>query len=228
MRKRPVRWLTALVVLGVIVVSGTVVADVVLAYTANNSVGPNGTSQFQFTDGSNAAAAKSAGVATNAYPGGGSSGVTVTTTIDGIALIPVEALQVTLFQTAVLTTNTAAIGNVLVPSASSITVTNVVCAYAFVSDAVQTYGTTLAGSAACGATIPTLGALSAGCSTGTSGQAIVNLLTGAVTGTTWTCSVPSGTAASTSVLYVSYAITTSGPVAGTTVLNSFSIPVTLT
>ena len=124
-----------------------------------------------------------------------------------------------------------AIANVVVNGASTITVTNLVCAYAFISTAVPSLGSTaVAGApAGCSANVPTLGTVSTGCGgTATAQVATVNLLTGAVTGSIGGagCTVASGTLAGVVVLYVSYAITTNGAVAATA-LNSFSVPVTL-
>ena len=229
-RRKPVRWLTLLAGLGVILVSGTVVADVVLAYTVNNGVGANTTSPFTFQAGGNYAAANGMGFATNAYAGGGSSGVLVTTTINGVQNVPVELFNVTEFATARAMTRTGTIGNVNVPAPSALTPAGVVCAYAFVSTAAPSFGGAgVAGApAGCSATLPALGVVAPGCSAGSAAVATVNLLTGAITGTiAGACTVASGTAAGIVALYISYAITTNATVTATT-LNSFTVPVTLT
>jgi hypothetical protein len=230
-RRKPVRWLSILVGLGVILVAGSVVADVVVAYAASNGVGPNTGSPFRFQQGGNYAAANAVGVITNTYPGGGSNGPAVTTTLNGISSVPVMQFDVTEFATAILTTRTGTLANVNVPAPVGVAPAGVVCAYAFVSTAVPTLGTTgVAGApAGCSATLPTLGAVSAGCVGGSAVTAVVNLLTGAVSGTTLAgaCTVPVGTAAATIVLYISYAITTNAAVVATS-LNTFTVPVTLT
>lgn len=227
--KQQVRWLSVLTGLAVVLVAGVVVADVVLNYTTNTGVGANATGPFEFQDGGNYATAHGFGFITNTYPGGSSPGVTLTTTISGISTVPVGMFDVNEFVTAVATTSTAHIGNVVVPSASVIAVAGVVCAYAFVSTAVPTPGSTaVAGQpVGCGATLPSLGALSAGCAGGTANVAAINLLAGTVTGSiAGSCVVASATAAGTIVLYVSYYISTNAAVVATT-LNSFAIPVTL-
>ena len=230
-RRKPVRWLSVLVGLGIILVSGTVVADVVLAYTANNSVGANAASPFMFQGGSNYAAANALGFVTNVYAGAGLTGPMVTSTISGVQSVPVELFDVTEFATAKIVPRTGTVANVNVPNPSLLAVAGVVCAYAFVSTAVPSFGgAAVAGApAGCSATLPSLGAVASGCGVGgTAAVATVNLLTGAVSGSiAGSCTVASGTAANTLVLYVSYAITTNAAVAATT-LNAFTVPVTLT
>jgi hypothetical protein len=227
--KSRVRWLSVLTGLAVVLVAGVVVADVVLNFTTSTGVGANTSAPFEFQNGGNYGTAHGFGFVTSTYPGGSSPGVSVTTTINGIATVPVSMFDVNELITAVATTSTAHIGNVFVPSASALTVAGVVCAYAFVSTAIPSPGATaVAGApAGCAATLPTLGTLSSGCTGGTANVAAVNLVAGTVTGSiAASCTVPSSTAASTIVLYVSYYIATSGVVTATT-LNSFAIPVTL-
>ncbi|MCI4350244.1 MAG: hypothetical protein L3K15_01850 [Thermoplasmata archaeon] len=224
-----VRWLSVLTGLAVVLVAGVVVADVVLNFTTSTGVGANTSAPFEFQNGANYATAHGFGFVTSAYPGGSSPGVSVTTTISGIATVPVSMFDVNELITAVLTTSTAHVGNVFVPSAAAVAVAGLICAYAFVSTALPSAGAVaVAGApAGCAATLPTLGALSSGCSGGVANVAAVNLVAGTVTGSiAASCTVPSATAASTIVLYVSYYIATSGPVAATT-LNSFAIPITL-
>lgn len=227
-RTKSGRWLSVLVASGVILVSGTVIADVVLAYTANNNVGTNTGSPFQFVQGSNYASANGMGFVTNAYPAG-TSGPTVTTTINGVSSVPVLLFDVTEFSTAKTLTTTAHVSNVNVPAPSILAVAGVVCAYAFVSTATPSLGTTgVAGApAGCSATLPSLGTLSAGCTGGTASTVVVNLLTGAITGTiAGSCVVPTGTLTGVVVLYVSYAITVNATVTATA-LNAFTVPITM-
>jgi hypothetical protein len=217
--------------LGILLVSGTVVADVVLSYAANNGIGINASSPFIFQNGGNYAAAHGLGITTNAYAVG-SSGPTVTTTVSGVNGVPVAAMDVTEFATGTTLGANGTIANVQVVSATSLTPANVVCAYAFVSTAKPSLGSTaVAGQpAGCSATVPTLGAVSAGCGgSAAAAVATVNLLTGAVSGTIGTagCVAAKGTLSGVIVLYVSYAITTNGVVTATS-LNSFQVPVTLT
>jgi hypothetical protein len=213
----------------VILVSGTVLADVILAYTANNSIGPNATSPFLFKQGGDYATATALGVATDAFPGALTSGVTVTTTLAGIQSVPVGLIDVNEFGVGAASTPAAAVINTpYVPSPSVVAITGVVCAYAFISNGAPAFGVAgVAGApAGCGATLPTVAATSAGCGASAAAVAIVNLLSGTISGAL-TCNVASGTAASTTLLYVSYWVTTNAAVAGTTSVNAFVIPVTL-
>ncbi len=210
--------------------SGTVLADVVLSYTANNGVGTNAASPFVFQNGANYAAAHGLGIATNTYASG-TTGPTVTTTISGISGVPVAAYDVTEFATGATLGANGSIGNVVVPGATTYTPTNVVCAYAFVSTAKPSVGTTAVAGAptGCTATVPALGTVSTGCGSSATAQvATVNLLTGTVSGSIGGagCVAAKGTLSGVIVLYVSYAVTTSGTVTATT-LNSYQVPVTL-
>ncbi len=229
-RRKPVRWLPILAILGILLASGTVLADVVLSYSAENGLGANATSPFLFQNGGNYAAAHSLGIATNAYASG-TSGPTVTTTISGVVGVPVEAYNVTQLATGTTIPAATTFGNVLAVNPSTLTPTNVVCAYAFVSTAAPSPGTTGVSGAptGCSATVPTLGLVSTGCGTHATAQvATINLLTGAINGSIATsgCTVASGTASGVIVLYVSYAVTTSGAVTATS-LNTFQVPVNL-
>lgn len=227
--RKPVRWLTVLVSLGVVLVSGTVVADVILAYTANNSIGPNISSPFLFQKGGNYASANSLGVATDAFPGGGSSGVTVTTTLAGIQSVPVGLLDVNEFAVGASATAAAAtISTPYVPSPSTVTIAGVVCAYAYITNGNPAFGTTAVtgAPAGCGATMPTVSSVSAGCGTVATTVTVVNLMTGAISGSL-ACAVAASTAAGSTLLYVSYWVSTNAAVAGTTSVNAFVIPVVL-
>ncbi|MCI4331112.1 MAG: hypothetical protein L3K19_04615 [Thermoplasmata archaeon] len=227
--RRPVRWLTLLVGLGVILVSGTVVADVILAYTANNSIGPNISSPFLFIKGGNYASASSLGVATDVFPGAAVNGVTVTTTLAGIQSVPVGLLDVNEFAVgASATPASASIKTPYVPSPAVVAIAGVVCAYAFVTNGAPAFGVApVAGApAGCGATMPTVASVSAGCGVVATAVTVVNLLSGTLAGAL-TCAVASGTAASSTLLYVSYWVTTNAAVSGTTSVNAFVIPVTL-
>jgi hypothetical protein len=228
-RRKPVRWLTMLVGVGVILVSGTVVADVILAYTANDSIGPNIASPFLFQKGGNYASASSLGVATDAFPAAGNSGVTVTTTLAGIQSVPVGLLDINEFAVgASATPASATVKTPYVPSPSAVAIAGVVCAYAFISNGAPAFGVAaVAGApAGCGATMPTVASVSAGCGVVATAVTVVNLMSGVVAGAL-SCAVASATAASSVLLYVSYWITTNGAVTGTTSVNSFVIPISM-
>ncbi|MCI4369146.1 MAG: hypothetical protein L3K09_06260 [Thermoplasmata archaeon] len=227
--KKPVRWLSIVVTLGIVLVSGSVLADVVLAYTANNGVGTNAADPFVFQQGANYATANSLGIITSAFTGGGSSGAQVTTTVSGVASVGVTALDSVEFATAIKLPAAAVIGNVYVITPTAFAPANVVCAYAFISTASPSAGNVaVAGApAGCQATTPALGALSAGCAAGSAAVATVNLLTGAVIGTiAGACTVASATVAATVTLYISFGITVNGVVVATS-LNTFTVPVTM-
>jgi hypothetical protein len=229
--RKPVRWLSVLAVLSVTLVSGTVLADVVLSFNAANGVGTNAATPFAFQNGGNYAAANGLGVATNTYPAAGTSGPSVTTTISGINGVLVSEFDVTEFATAATLGAVGVPSNVVVPSPVTLTPAKVVCAYAFVSTAFPSLGSTAVAGApvGCTATVPSLGAVSTGCGvTATAQVATVNLLTGAISGTIASsgCTVAKGTLSGVIVLYVSYSIVTNGAVVATA-LNTFQVPVTL-
>jgi hypothetical protein len=228
-RHRPVRWVSLLAIAGIVLVSGTVVADVILVYTTNTGIGTNQTGPFQFANGANYATASTMLFVNSVYPSS-SPGPTVTTTISGVTDVPVELLDMNDFQLAATLGGPATIGNVVVPSPITITAATVVCAYAIISTAVPTGvgGGTITGEpAGCSASLPTLGALSGGCQT--SNAIAINLLTGTVIGSiAGDCIVPATTSIGTDVLWVSYAITLNGSVSTAITTNSFSIPVTVT
>ncbi len=233
-RHKPIRWLSALVVLGVVLVSGTILADVVLVYSANSQVGNTIAGPYQFQNGANYAVANGIGIASTTYAGGGATnGPSVTTTVNGIQTVGVAVLDVVEFTTVGAVANPASIGNLVVPTPTPIAVGGLLCAYAFVSNAIPTG----AGSvgvpgepAGCAATIPSLGAISPGCGAGPATVATIDLITGTIIlpNLGGTCAM-GPLAAGTVILYVSYWVTASGPiVGGPHALNVFTVPVTVT
>src|SRR5579875_3234175 len=91
-RKR-VRWFSVLIGLGVVLVTGTVVADVILTYTYDTSA-VQGTSPFQWENGGNYALASSYGLSLNTISTGGGEVATNLGYIDGVN---VELLNITNF-----------------------------------------------------------------------------------------------------------------------------------
>lgn len=208
-------WLTILVSAAVLLMVGTVTADVVLTYSISNNTAANAASHYQFVNGGNYATAHDYGLITN------TAGVNdVSTAISGIQDVNVEIYDVVEFDTSAAPTATT---TAHVTSAASITtavggLANVVCAYAFISDAVPTAGTVgvTGAPAGCGAVVPTIGAIAAACTGAGSATGVeaINLMTGAtVSGTPGTCNMVANPAATAIIEYVSYAIYVTGAVA---------------
>ncbi len=229
-KHKRIRWLPLLLGVAVVLVSGSVVADVVLTYVANTGVGANAASPFEWGEGSNYATASSFSLATTSFPGGGNSGPTMTTKLAGIQDVNVELVDINVFNLAstLPTGDTAALGSILSSGAPG-SVANVVCAYAIITDYVPTTsGTAVTGApAGCGAFVPAnSGTLGAGCTT--SAFAVVNLVTGTI-GTNaigGACSITSSVSGPATILYVSFAIYTDGAVTPTTTA-SFSVPLVI-
>ena len=229
-KHKRIRWLPLLLGVAVVLVSGSVVADVVLTYVANTGVAANATSPFAWAEGSNYATAAGFGFATTSFPGGGTFGPSMTTTLAGVEDVNVELVNINTFTLAstLPSGDTAVLGGMLTSGAPT-TVANVVCAYAIITAYVPaTSGTSVSGApAGCGAFVPTsTGTVGAGC-TGTP-YAVVNLLTGAIGTDTigGACSLTSSTSAPATILYVSFAIYTDGTVSGAS-MASFSVPVAI-
>ncbi len=230
-KHKRIRWLPLLLGVAVVLVSGSVVADVVLTYVANTGVAANATSPFAWAEGSNYATAAGFGFATTSF-GGGTSGPSMTTTLAGVEYVNVELVNINTFILAntLPSGDTATLGGILTSGAPT-TVGGVVCAYAFITGYVpSTSGSPVSGApAGCGAFVPgSTGTLGAGC-TGTP-YAVVNLLTGSIGTDTigGACSLTSSTSASATILYVSFAIYTDGTVSTTTTtMASFSVPVVI-
>ena len=224
----------------VLTVSGAVVADVILVYTATTSVG-NATNPFGWIQGGNAAAAGATGldVATITCTTSTGSGLPcptpptapayeLATTLNGVPTVTIEVLDLAEFENAgAITLGTgqtitvSVLANGVAP-AGGITATGVVCAFAVVSDfapsaaALTSWASGITG---CTIVVPTVPvAPDAGCvgTGGTAGNTIINLISGgSVTqpATGWTCSVPT-LAGAASELYVSYMVVTSASASG--------------
>jgi hypothetical protein len=211
-----------------VLVAGTVVADVVLTYNVFNNTGANANSPFYFANGGNYATANALGLITAAYTAPANQ---VTTTLSGVEYVNAEIYDVIQFETTVATATTEHITAASLVTIIGANPAGVVCAYAFVSDAVPTPGTVaVAGEpAGCAAVTPTLGALAPACNGGGSatGVATISLLTGAVVvGTPGTCNMNAGVGANTIAEYISFAIYVNAAVTAGTALNTFGIPVT--
>ncbi len=223
--------------MGVIVVSGTVIADVILSYTAHNQAGGNVSGPFQFQNGANYPVANSVVTFTNAYASG-TSGPTVTTTLHGVASVPESVIDGTEFVTTTMAIPAGHSGTMtLTASGGPGSTPGIACAYAFISNAPQSSpltGVAATGSlSSCGAFLPTLGAVSTTvCGPSppaTAGMAQVNLTAGTISGAIGTCIIQPTLLAGDIVLYISYAITTDSTFAPAIPLPlaSFSIQVTI-
>ncbi len=225
--KRGVRWLTALIAIGVILVAGSVVADVVLVYTSPTSVGSATNSLYQFNQGGNYGPASSLGLITATFNGGTTStGPSVSTQVNGITDVTVSLLDMIEFETATATASTTTIGSPYGVLAAPVAPASLVCAYAFVSTGLPTAGTTAVTGepTGCAVTEPTVGTPNAAC--GVTGSTVtIDLLSGATVSGTISCTVPAGTAASTTLLYLSYGVVTTGTVT-TTPVATIAVPVT--
>lgn len=139
-RKGQTRWFSVLLGVAIVMVTGTVLADVVLTYVVNNNVKTTGNSPFVFKDGANAPTAYQYGLMDSFYYGGPQSvsgangyGSSVSTGIAGLNRVNVEMLDVTEFaQNLSLSTYTATIGAVSVFGTAA-PPAGLVCAYAFVT-----------------------------------------------------------------------------------------------
>ena len=229
-KHKRIRWLPLLLGVAVVLVSGSVVADVVLTYVANTGVGTNIASPFEWADGGNYATAAGLSFATTTFTGSTTSGPSMTTTLAGAQNVNVELVNINVFDlSSALTAGTTGVLGGVITGAGPGTVGGVVCAYAIITDYVPGTTGTLIGSApaGCGAFIPAYtGTYGTGCTT--SGIAVVNLLTGGIVTNTigGACSVSSSTSAPATILYVSYGIYTDATV-GNTPMASFSVPVVL-
>jgi hypothetical protein len=222
------RWPTFLMLAAMILVAGTVVADVVLTYNVFNNTGANAASPFDFVNGGNYGTAHALGLITTAYTAPANQ---VTTSLSGVEYVTAEIYDVIEFDTAVATATTYHITSASLVTIIGANPAGVVCAYAFLSDAAPSAGTVaVAGEpAGCGAVTPTLGARAAACTGATwvAGVATINLLTGGtVANSPGTCNIATGVGAGTIAEYVSYAVYVNGAVAAGTALNTFGIPIT--
>jgi hypothetical protein len=129
-----VKWLSVLMGVGILLITGTVVADVVLTYVVNNQLGSTGTSPFVFVEGSNYALASSYGLATSTFFGGtgAGGGSSVSTSISGLNQVNVELINVTTFaqNLSIGATATAAIGGIQLFGTPVLPASGLVCAYA--------------------------------------------------------------------------------------------------
>ena len=204
--------------LAIVMVSGTVLADVVLTYSVANNLNTGATSPFTFAEGSNYVTANGLGMlpAPSCSPGAiGSDCYQLDTTVVGVQYVPTEILNGYSFEETAATTAAWTVGSTSIATVAPNPVpTNVVCAFAFISDETLAPGdvTVSTTSTTCGTpSLSLTGAtLDAACGTGsTGGISAIDLTTGTVVTSTgaWTCSIASGSgAASTAVLTISYFI----------------------
>jgi hypothetical protein len=235
-RRNRARLIGLLIVVGALAVSGFVVADVILTYSATTSIGANATDPFMFVNGgAEYTAAHTIGLLTTTCNGAActaAGGDTLAATLSGVLDVNVELLNVVNFAvsstTATATTYHVTAVNLVTPAA--VVLANLVCAYAIVSNEIPTGMSATAvptEPAGCAAAVPTFGALSPACTpaTSTAGYGIVDLKGGTViTAFTGVCNIAAGVATSTIVLYVSFALYTTGAIAATP-LNTIGIQI---
>lgn len=242
------RWLSVAMLAAVVLVSGTVVADVVLQYELSTNVGAGANSPFTWAEGSNYGPANGIGVlpaptcATGTITG--ANCYLLTATVDGVTGVPTYAVNAYEFN---LATNAepSTLGSVQITSPTPGTQggTAVNCAFAFISDAnvgvagtanAYTFSvTTPAGVNNCVASEVTDGApaANAGCAgTGagsTVGYTIVNLISDAQTGSTvWNCNiVTAGNAVGNTALSVSYFVWAPAAASTLTAANIYVSPI---
>jgi hypothetical protein len=234
-RHKRIRWLPLLVGAAIVLVSGSVVADVVLTYVANTGVGANATSPFEWADGANYGTANGLGLATTAFSPSSTDAAQMSTTISGVQLVNVELVDVNTFQLAATLTSptTAAFGTIGTFNVPTGAPGGVACAYAFITTYVpSTSGTLVPGApAGCTAFIPGTGTTTSfgnGCTV--VAAVTIDLVSGTVAGASnlvGACALSSSSATGTPSLYVSYAIYTTTGVTPSS-LSSFGIPVTFT
>jgi hypothetical protein len=209
----------------VVAMIATGIANVVLTYVVFNNVAANATSQYDFVNGGNYGTANGLGLITNAITAPANQ---LTTTLSGVEYVTAEIYDVARFDTSAVTTTTSHVSAVTVVNSVVVAPANVVCAYAFVMDAVPGVGTVaVAGApAGCGAVTPTIGATASACTAGgtTTAVATINLLAGTVVGTPGTCNIPTAAAAGLIIEYICFAIYTNG-VVGAAALNTIGVTV---
>ncbi len=205
------RWVSLLLGVGIVLVTGTVLADVVLTYTLNNSVGSSNTSPFEWEEGTNYAAASSLSIVSNTCNPSNMGATNPTNcfalsmTVNGVSYVPTTVADAVHFQW--LATSATVATSVGTGVLSVVTTANTLpagsCAWAFISNGAltatsftYTAGTPCSVSAAAPASVYTA------CGASTAATASVNLLTGAVNGAV-TCSIAKATAAG-SALDISY------------------------
>lgn len=165
---------------------------------------------------------------TTGFAGGGQEGIVATVVLHGFNGGTVSSLDALEFYVASPLTRGGSISGVAT-RAPSLVPLGVVCAYAFLSTGVPTFGFGPVPGAAggCGATEPTLGAPSDACGDSVPQTWTVNLLTGTVTGSRAAgCAVSSSVALGATALFVSYVVEVNGSPA-TAELASFTILVQL-
>lgn len=203
-------FLTILVSVAVLLMVGTVAADIVLTYSIANNTAANAANHYEFVNGGNYVNAHDYGLITN------TAGTNdISTALSGITDVNVEIYDVVEFDTDGGAPTTSHVDAASVITTTVGALANVVCAYAFVSDAVPTAGTVgvTGATGGCGAVVPTIGAIAAACTAAGSATGVetINILTGViVSGTPGTCNMPAGPGAGEIIEYISYAIYVTG------------------
>jgi hypothetical protein len=222
-RKGRVRWFTAITTVGLLIMTGAVIGDVILSYSMTGSVGPGGNSPFTWASDTNYPAASNlALVGGETCQTGGTFGTncyTMSATIYGISSVATNMINVYSFKSTGLTDAWT-----LSLSASGGAALTGGCAYVIISNtpivkATYTPGS-WSGSACVAPIVGALGATNAACTAATpAGYVMYNLANAAVvSGSVPACSVPASTAGATYELsYFIYAPAGAATVAGSTI-----------
>ncbi len=232
--RRQVKWLPILLGLGVILATGTVVADVVLSYTLSNSASSTTSSPFSWQQGPNYATASGLSFITDtcnpsAVGAASTSCFSLSASVTSPEYVPTTLINMYTFQwLAPSATIAAAIPAGAVQASGTGVLPPGSCAYAFISngDLGLTSFTYTAGSpCTITAAAPTAAFAACGGALATGATETINLLTAAVTGST-SCTIAAGTAAG-GALEVSYYVYIPG-VATSAALSSVIVSAQLT
>ncbi|MCL4324000.1 MAG: hypothetical protein M1144_00830 [Candidatus Thermoplasmatota archaeon] len=232
-----VKWLSVLMGVGILLITGTVVADVVLTYALNNTVGSTNTSPFEWEQGPNYGAANSLSLLTTTCNTATGTGLGASATncyqlsnsVSGVSFVPTTLINVESFvwmaTSASVATDVSSTYLSLV--AGTGTLAAGACAYAFISNgALTTTSFTYSAATPCSVTVAAPTAAYAACGATTAGGVtIVNLAANSVSGT-YSCPISAGTAAGT-VLDVSYFIYIPGSAVTGVALSSILVTPTL-
>ncbi len=214
-----VKWLSVLLGLGVVLVSGTVVADVVLSYTLSNSASSTTSSPFSWQEGANYGTASALSfIADTCNPSAvgaaSTSCFSLSATVTGPEYVPTSLINMYVFQwLAPSATISAAIPAGAIQASGTGSLPAGSCAFAFVSNGALGLGSfTYTAGSPCSVTVAAPATAYAGCGAVAAGTETVNLLTAAVSGSA-TCTIAAGTAAGPA-LDVSYYVYIPGVATG--------------
>lgn len=225
-RHRQVRWFSLLIAVGILGVSGTVIADVVLTYAVSSGIGTTATSPFSWQQGANYAAGSGMSLlpASTCNPNplsSSSSGCFILTqNVNGIQYVPTTLVNALNFQWLATTTRATDVGASELSVAFTGTLPAGSCAYAFISNfAMSPSDFAYNNGAPCSVTASPVGGPTpyATCAAATAQVETVNMATGTTSGTV-DCTIAASTAAGTAltISYFVYVPSTTAPTLSTT------------